>query len=409
MGGSLQRNKYYNDNSTGNSVMTMNIPTLVLAGSRDGLYRISRNAESYFHMVANIEKKQANDYDVIVLKGVNHGRFCDAKYNSDFVKSHDLVSTVDQQTAINMIAERMAAFVAKIEGVNELSSIQFGRYKEESSDFFAPFLESMELEGYYGMRVPCYNKNLVNPSTPKECLKGSPWVSKAQTFMGGKLSDVGVSLDFSDNFHRVYVSTPHHLPQINNTCPLGESKSCSLKGLTVSENFYDRLWSVDIGLAPVAALEHKAKMVSRESIQWHAGHTDTNFTKDDKDHTICESINQMAIDWALSKADSTAKDMYMKHGKKLAVASDPESAQAGPTWIWNYMKYTDNEEKTQTVLTSPNMELPMNYWEIQVQGNHYCKLISVFRALEWIHVDSIKDYSKTQLTESEEDNKFLQQ
>lgn len=127
-----------------------------------------------------------------------------------------MIATVDQPTAINMITERMAAFVAKIEGVHELSSLQFGRYKEESSDFFAPFLESMELEGYYGMRVPCYNKNLINPSTPKECLKGSPWVSKAQTFMGGKLD--GVSLDFPDNFHRVYTVTPHHLPQINNTC-----------------------------------------------------------------------------------------------------------------------------------------------------------------------------------------------
>jgi len=60
---------------------------MVLAGTRDGLYRISRNAESYFHLVSNIDPKQANDYDVVVLKGVNHGLYCDAKYITAFVKS----------------------------------------------------------------------------------------------------------------------------------------------------------------------------------------------------------------------------------------------------------------------------------------------------------------------------------
>lgn len=267
----------------------------------------------------------------------------------------------------------------------------------------------MKMEGFYGLRVPCYDANLVNP-TNKACMKGSPWVNKAQVFTAGKISDVGVSLDFDDNFHRVYTTTPHHLPQINNTCSMDTPKPCKLKGLTVSESYYDRLWGVDTGMTPNAALEHKAKMVSRESIQWHAGHTSTNFTKDDKDGTICESINQMAIDWALSKTEKKVKDMYQKHGKKLVVSQDPKASQIGPTWIWEYMKYSDNADKTQTVLSSPNMELPLNYWEIQVQGNHYCKLLSVYRALEWIHVDSIKDFSKKTFAEQDlqEDPLFLQ-
>lgn len=49
MGGSLMRNKRSNDNSTGLTFFDYPVPTLVLAGNKDGLYRITRNAESYWH------------------------------------------------------------------------------------------------------------------------------------------------------------------------------------------------------------------------------------------------------------------------------------------------------------------------------------------------------------------------
>jgi len=122
----------------------------------------------------------------------------------------------------------------------------------------------MQYEGSYGLRIPCYNKNLVNPDSPHECMRGSPWVTDAQLIMGGKISDKGVSLYTFDNFHRVYVSTPHHLPQINNTCPTEGKHPCKLEGLTVSETFYHRLWEADTGMFPHAAVEHKAKMTSRQ-------------------------------------------------------------------------------------------------------------------------------------------------
>lgn len=123
MGGSLIRSMYVNNNNTGETEMINNVPTLVLAGSRDGLYRISRNAETYYHLVHNINKKQAKNYDVQLLDGYNHASFFDAKYNSGFVKSHDLVSEVPQKVAIVEIAKRMAAFVAKQENVKEIADI----------------------------------------------------------------------------------------------------------------------------------------------------------------------------------------------------------------------------------------------------------------------------------------------
>lgn len=226
--------------------------------------------------------------------------------------------------------------------------------------------------------------------------------------MAGDLSNLNVTLDFSDNFHRVY-SSPIKLPHIHNTCSKGGDKQCVLKGYTISENYYVREWAHDIGLTPVGAEEQKVKMTSRESMQWHAGNKDTNYTKDDTDHTICESINQKAIDWAMSKADTTAKEMYLKHGKKLVVGKDLDSAHTGPTWVWDYMGYDDNKSHTETVVTAPNMETPLGYMIKSLEGSHYCKLLSVFRALEWIHIDSIKEYSKRALAHAEEeDMNFLQ-
>lgn len=106
----------------------------------------------------------------------------------------------------------MNAFVAKKE-LKHLEAVgpMIAEYKKESAEFFAPFIEAMELEGFYGMKAPCYNKNLVNPDTPKQCLVGSPWTMKAQVMMGGDLSDLDVTLDFPDYFHRA-ASIPGHFP-----------------------------------------------------------------------------------------------------------------------------------------------------------------------------------------------------
>jgi hypothetical protein len=84
--------------------------------------------------------------------------------------------------------------------------------------------------------------------------------------MGGDIAKDGVNLHTIDNNHRVYTVTPHHLPQINNTCSKEGKHPCTLETLTVSENVYDKLYDLDFGTTPHAATEHKAKMVSRQSI-----------------------------------------------------------------------------------------------------------------------------------------------
>jgi expansin (peptidoglycan-binding protein) len=94
MGGSLGRQMRHNDNSTGKTIMEHKVPTLTLAGTKDGLYRISRNSESYWHHVQNVDRKYAGKFPVVVLEGHNHASFFDSKYNNAFVKANDLQSNV---------------------------------------------------------------------------------------------------------------------------------------------------------------------------------------------------------------------------------------------------------------------------------------------------------------------------
>lgn len=132
--------------------------------------------------------------------------------NSGFVMSNDLVPDLSQDDAYTLVAERMIAFIAQIEGDHSTGDSAMNEWKGHAQKFFKPFIDGMNLEGSYNVKIPCYNKNLVNPTSPKECMKGSPWVDQAQQIMGGDISDKGVSMYTSDNFHRVYVVTPHHLP-----------------------------------------------------------------------------------------------------------------------------------------------------------------------------------------------------
>jgi len=53
MGGGITRGNYVNNNSTGLTEIDM-IPTLSIHGTKDGLYRISRSAEGFYHQVENI-------------------------------------------------------------------------------------------------------------------------------------------------------------------------------------------------------------------------------------------------------------------------------------------------------------------------------------------------------------------
>jgi hypothetical protein len=54
MAGNLLRDHRSNNNETGLTEIIYDVPTLSIMGTRDGLFRVTRAVEGYFHQVLNI-------------------------------------------------------------------------------------------------------------------------------------------------------------------------------------------------------------------------------------------------------------------------------------------------------------------------------------------------------------------
>lgn len=392
----------------GTTKFNFDVPTLTLNGELDGLLRISRGAESFWHQNVNIDKSQAKKFPMLALEGMSHASFMDRSMMPSAVKNGDINPEIDEKTGHNIVANAIMNFVKPIQegkAEGELNSA----LEAFTTDFMGPLLDAMKLEGSYAMKEPCYDSKLVNRNSP-ECLQGSGWTEMAQDIMAGNIADSSAAIQAQDNFHRVYTVTPVHLPQINNTCP-PNNQMCILESITVTENYYNRLDQFDTGKYEIGAVEIKAKMMSRQSVQVAAGNKTADFHESDEVGNRCADINQKALEWALSHANKKALDRYNKHGKKLVIGADLGPFNAGPLWIWQYLQYKDNAAKTETVLQSPMMRTPTDYPISAARGFHYCKLLSPFRALEWIYHDSQLDHNSiatgAQVVGDQEDT-FLQ-
>jgi hypothetical protein len=256
-------------------------------------------------------------------------------------------------------------------------------------EFSAPMIESMLLEGFYNFKPACYDSTLVNRDSPV-CLQGSPWISTvAQKTMGGLIKNDNIEVHTQDNFHRVYTVTPVHLPQTNNTCSGEADSGCTLETITVTENLYNTLDTFDSGFYPIAATEMRAKLLSRQNMQVKAGYTDTDFHEADEVGQRCEEINQKAIDWAVENAGEKSLTRYQQKGEQLVLGDDKGPYNEGPLWIWTYMDYTENSDKTQETAQSAMMRTPVDYGIQAAAGFHYCKVLSPFHVMEWMYVDSL--------------------
>lgn len=91
--------------------------------------------------------------------------------------------------------------------------------------------------------------------------------------------------------------------------------------ITVSENLYEKLDTLDTGYYPIAASEMKTKISSRQKIQTHAGNKFADFTTLDEAGNRCAEINDYAIKWAYSKLSTDSKLFMINKYSLLPVRS----------------------------------------------------------------------------------------
>jgi hypothetical protein len=250
-------------------------------------------------------------------------------------------------------------------------------------------LDAMEMEGYAETKPPCNNDPfLINPDDVT-CLHGAPWNKQyTQPIMGGDLPGTNMSINNNDNFHPVDQVKPVHLSEIDSDCTT-TSKNCVMETITVTENYYADFDSMDTGYHPIAASEMKTKLSSRQKIQTHAGDSDADFSALDEEGNRCADINNASIQWAYDRLSEQAKSNYDNFGQKLVTGDDMGPYNAGPLWIWTLMSYVENDDKTTMTVSSPMMRTPTSYFVKSAAGFHYCKVLSPFKAMEWMMTDGL--------------------
>ena len=166
MGSGLDREHRSNNNETGLTEFNYEVPTLSICGTKDGLFRVTRAAENYFHQFLNIDPSQAGKYPIHVLEGGSHGSFMDEDILSKLVQSRDLKPALSQEDAHTEIGKKMVEFISNVRGDNKTV---FNTKGDSADTFMDPIIEGMVMEGSYNIRIPCYDYSSINPDTPKRC------------------------------------------------------------------------------------------------------------------------------------------------------------------------------------------------------------------------------------------------
>ena len=96
---------------------------------------------------------------------------------------------------------------------------------------------------------------------------------------------------------------------------------------------------------------------------------------------------------------------YKQIGTKLLFGKDKASLNGG-SWIPDPMHYEEDKTANTMTLTSKILITPETEPVPIFKSMHYCKVLSPFRAMEWIYIDSL--YAKDSLAGNSLPELFLQ-
>ena len=212
MGSVLTRDNH-SLNKDGTTHFDYPVPTLTLGGTKDGLMRISRMAEAYYHQIDNIETAQKGLFPVFALEGASHMSFMSG-VPPGLVMKKDLRPEITEAVAHSTFSAEIVKFI------DQVTAGTFTGFDESSTKkFLSPLLDAMPLEGSYALKPPCYDHDLINRTDDPTCGHGSPWNKNyTQMIMGGNFGNPFIKVVNDDNFHIVQTINPVHLPEVDSSC-----------------------------------------------------------------------------------------------------------------------------------------------------------------------------------------------
>ncbi|XP_033635012.1 uncharacterized protein LOC117296280 [Asterias rubens] len=330
------------------------VPVAQISGELDGLTRVTRFIDTYSEMEA-LEKTTPGSNlrkPVIILEGLNHGQFAsgdmppnvvtnDIKSNLTFAQAHDLIGRVSSDFITITLEAELNATGRVLKAV------------EDTGIFLEPLMEAKTVEA-----------------------DGS-WISRGQEAIINVPSDLAkrlvVKCDPYTNQRDFAQSKPSVTKESTGIVTTkAKSKANAPRNLG------------DVSLTPNSAFEIAAKMKRQEAVNEILGGPRYN------DTVTCKEINMMALKWAEGVASSAALSRYATQGRQMKFNSDIATF-TGSSWLDEKLRLTYNTNGD-VVVTSVSLLTSVSFPFQSIAGMQYCKLLSPYRALEWIYVDSLRPY-----------------
>lgn len=294
----------------------------------------------------------------ILVPQVNHGQVASGTMPESVV-DNDIDGELTEEEAHRNYAVRVADWLVLNSGLllpeDDLSAAlaRFAGYEAETVHFLQPFFAMLELE------------QLEEGST-------SPFLIKTQL----ALMDVAVS----DNLE-VVDRIVNNLPVFQASQPFIQNDPQT--GMVTVTTYSHLLYDLDIldFNNHLSASTVMAKMKSADSIYAALGLEPTGYLRP------CYALNQMSLELAMAAASPTALNRMLARGRNLTLGEDQVMGWGGLAWEYGSLEWTTLPDGT-IQLTSARLTSDVDF--PLFPGLHYCHLISPYRALEWIYIESIR-------------------
>jgi hypothetical protein len=297
---------------------------------------------------------------VIVLPKLNHSDFCPG-----FDVPGDLMAEVSQGEATEQIGKVVGAFLhlqaSASAAAAPAASLEFLRSKVAwTKTLLDPYLEAQG-----------YERQAENTRWSAE--GASPLCAEAQHIIAGLTEMDDKRLDVEDGFHVQSSNLEHCHPNWTALSGKLSVRSCS------HADYYKDIANTG---SITAASEVACKLLSSARVAQQMNTTAAQPSVD------CRAINRRAVHLAESIAAKSTLERYKQIGRGWCFLEDePVTGNIGPLWVFtSELKLTSNT--TCMAVTSPVLKTELD-GKIY-PGNHYCKVLSPARVLDWMMTDSLK-------------------
>ncbi|XP_076100074.1 uncharacterized protein LOC143069366 [Mytilus galloprovincialis] len=336
-------------------------PVLTISGDLDGLTRITRIVDTFEELQEDVisDPEQIYRTPVVVMESINHGQFASGPLPKP-VTDHDLNPELSQSVAYNTIANYSNAFMVVVRNETDTNVTKAKNILEDGHTKTAAMMQPLS-------KVKALDQN---PDFT------SHWTNTAQELVVSlkNITDVEF-INYEDESLDIL---PKELPVL---LPSDNVKIESLTTLWMQPN------PLDSTTSPLSPLQLKATMKSQEAVKTILPSSQFGIS------ASCKEVNQNAYELAFAKSSPIAKERYTSRGRRI-VFNEDVSVSSQFQWIKSQLDLNYNQ--TGLFVTATRFHTDMSQPTKSYSGQSDCTLISPFRAMEWIYIDSLK-YTKSQI------------